>query len=71
MRTLLISLAIAAAAAVLYPAFILALLMILPIGGGIGSVELALVGIGYLAAMAGPAALYYRRHSDRAQLATS
>lgn len=63
MRTLLTSLAIAAAAAVLYPAFVLALLMVLPIGGGIGTVELAVVGLGYLAAMVVPAALYYRRAS--------
>lgn len=63
MRTLLTSLAIAVAAAILYPAFLVALVMILPIGGGIGTVELAVVGLGYLAAIVVPAAAYYRRSS--------
>lgn len=63
MRTLLTSLAIAVAAAILYPAFLVALMMILPIGGGIGTVELAVVGLGYLAAIVVPAAVYYRRSS--------
>lgn len=63
MRTLLISLAIAVAAAILYPALLVALMMILPIAGGIGTVELAVVGLGYLAAIVVPTAVYYRRSS--------